>query len=106
MSSHSSTGAPAKEVTSPTGTGTVALGLPNNPAFSDLRLHWQVLTLANGGPTLAGPISNDVVTQCSVAGTGLPAVLDQPSERLQLHRGQAFDRLLPIASGAVVPGDL
>lgn len=87
-------------VTSPTGTGTVTLGLPNDPAFTDLRLHWQVLTLANGGPTLAGPISNDVVTQCSVAGTGLPAPAN-----LAFARGFAatlFDRNNNAGAGDVL----
>ncbi|MCC7061895.1 MAG: hypothetical protein IT456_03765 [Planctomycetes bacterium] len=60
-------------VMSPTGAASINLGLPSDPSYADLRLHWQVATLATSGPTLVGQISNDVVTQCSVAGTSLPA---------------------------------
>jgi hypothetical protein len=60
-------------VTSPTGGASASLSLPSHPAFADLRLHWQVATAGIGGPTLLGQISNDVLTQCSVAGTGLLA---------------------------------
>lgn len=58
-------------LSSPTGTGGYSLALPNNPGLANIVLHWQVATLATSGPTLVGPISNDVVTQTSIAGTSL-----------------------------------
>lgn len=60
-------------LTSATGTGGYSLPLPANAAFSDLVLHWQVVTIPGSGPTIVGAISNDVVTQTSVAETGLLA---------------------------------
>ena len=60
-------------LSSPTGSGGTSISLPNNPTFSDIVWHWQVATLATSGPQLVGPISNDVITQTSVAQTGLLA---------------------------------
>lgn len=54
--------------TSPTGGASISLALPNDPAYRDLVLHWQVATIATSGPSLVGQISNDVVTQASSAG--------------------------------------
>lgn len=60
-------------VTSGTGTGGFSLPLPANPGFTDLVFHWQTVTLPGSGPTFVGDISNNVVTQLSVADTGLLA---------------------------------
>jgi hypothetical protein len=60
-------------VTSGTGTGSFSLALPSDPSFTNLIFHWQNVTLATGGPTIVGQISNAVRTQASVAGTGLLA---------------------------------
>lgn len=58
------------------GAATLSLNLPNNPAFSDLRFHWQTLMLNTSGPII-GQISNSVRTQSSSPGQGLlaPAAL-------------------------------
>jgi hypothetical protein len=54
------------------GTATLQLGIPANPAYADLRLWWQTLTLSPFGPAI-DQISNPVRTQTGVAGTSLLA---------------------------------
>ncbi len=54
-------------ITSPTGTASYSLALPNNPAFHDIKFHWQSVMLTLGTPFF-GALGNDVVTQ-----TGSPA---------------------------------
>ncbi|MCA8974146.1 MAG: hypothetical protein KDC98_05460 [Planctomycetes bacterium] len=60
-------------VSDPGGNGGFAMALPNNAAFNDLVLHWQVAALATSGPLLVGQISNDIVTQTGLAQTAVAA---------------------------------
>jgi hypothetical protein len=60
-------------LTGANGNGSFALQLPNTTAIDDLVFHWQMATLATGGPSPVGPISNDVVTQIGMPRTGLLA---------------------------------
>lgn len=60
-------------VTSPTGAASYSLALPNSPSISNTILHWQVAMLPFSGPTFAGQISNDIVTQVGLQDTGIPA---------------------------------
>ncbi len=55
------------------GTAPISLALPNNPAFVDLRIWWQTLTVATSGPSLVGQISNNLRTQASLARQSLAA---------------------------------
>lgn len=82
------------------GSAGAGISLPPNPAFTNLVLHWQALTLATAGPLLVGPISNPVVTQTSVANQGQAAPAN-----LAVARGFAasfFDRTNNAGQGDVV----
>lgn len=63
-------------VTSPTGTSTFGLTVPNDLAFAGLDAHWQTFTFP-GTSHLIDQISNDVVMRLGVAQTptGTPATL-------------------------------
>ncbi len=60
-------------VTSPTGSASYALGLPIDPSWNDLVVHWQCAMLPLAGPTFFGQISNDIVTQFGDQDTGILA---------------------------------
>jgi len=67
------------QLMSPTGTALYSVPLPpSSPSLNNIEFHWQVATLAIGGPTFIGQISNDIVTQTGMPDTGVltPATLN------------------------------
>ena len=61
----------ALQVTSPTGTATYSVALPNAAVFQGDVFHWQTATFP-GSPTFIDELSNPVVTQHSLPATSAP----------------------------------
>jgi hypothetical protein len=65
-------GAMTVAVTSPSGTASYSLPLPNDPTINAIVLHWQTVTLTLATPFF-GELGNSVVTQTGLPDTGVQA---------------------------------
>ncbi|MFY9341766.1 MAG: kelch repeat-containing protein [Planctomycetota bacterium] len=59
-------------ITSPTGSASYSIALPNDPQINAIVLHWQTVILNLGVPFF-GALGNDVVTQTGLPDTGVLA---------------------------------
>lgn len=85
--------------TSPAGTATITVQLPNRAVLQDSILHWQTLT-APGAVRLVDRISNKVVTQSTLAGVATPATASLGAARA--FAAGFFNRSFNAGAGDVV----